>query len=177
MRTRILNKKDATSYSQIRRFALQESLYAFSDSIEDEINKTINEYEQEIEKQGLPLENFTLGAFNNLNQLIGFVKFKRDQRSKARHRSSFHSLYVLPEYRKKGIAKLLINEIIKQAHLLPGLEQLQLSTIISEKYSLVKFYELFNFQILGSLISEDLIIEGNYVDAVYMVKYLKQNKR
>ncbi|HLO55387.1 MAG TPA: GNAT family N-acetyltransferase [Saprospiraceae bacterium] len=172
---RFLNKQDATFYSQLKKMALQESLYAFSDSFQDEINKSLVDYENEIEMKGVPLEKFALGAFSDSNQLIGFVKFTRDQRTKARHRSSLHSLYIAPEYRNIGIAKLLMNELIAQAKLLPDLEQLQLSVIISPKYSVVKFYELFDFKILGSLIVDDLIIEGNYVDAVNMVKYLKQD--
>ncbi|MCC6180240.1 MAG: GNAT family N-acetyltransferase [Bacteroidia bacterium] len=173
MTIRFLNSDDAIDYSVLRKFSLYESPYAFSDSFEDEENKILLHYQNEIQKWGNPLEAFTLGAFNDLNLLVGFVKFKRDQRSKARHRASLHSLYVKPEYRGKGIAKMLVTELIKIVEPIPGIEQLQLSSIVSH-ISLIEFYENLGFQKLGGLIEKDLIINGKYVDAWYMVKHLKQ---
>lgn len=169
---RFLNTGDTTNYIALRQYSLLESPFAFSDSYEDQQNKSPMDYETEIAKWGNPLEAFTLGAFSDSDELIGFIKFKRDQRSKARHRASFHSLYVKPEYRGKGIASQLISELLKIIHTIPGIEQLQLSTIVSE-FSLVEFYEKAGFQKLGGLLEKDLIINGKYVDAWYMVKHLK----
>lgn len=173
MTIRFLAKEDVLNYSALRQYSLMESPFAFSDSYEDQQRKTMADYEQEIEKWGHPLEAFALGAFTGSNELVGFLKFKRDQRSKARHRASFHSLYVKPEHRGKGIAGQLLYELLQIIKVIPGIEQLQLSTIVSHS-SLVGFYERAGFQKLGGLIESDLIIKGKYVDAWYMVKHLKQ---
>ena len=110
MNIRFLKENDAVIYSQLRLSSLMESPFAFSDSYEDQVHKSILDFQLEIERKGDPLESFTLGAFSNENHLIGFVKYKRDHRSKARHRASLFSLYVQPKHRGKGIAKKLINK-------------------------------------------------------------------
>lgn len=173
MNIRFLEENDAVIYSQLRLNSLVESSFAFSDSYEDQFNKSIIDYQLEIKKTGDPLESFTLGAFSNQNQLIGFVKFKRDHRSKARHRAMLYSLYVEPNHRRKGIGKKLITKLFNTIEPISGIEQLQLSTIIS-KNSLVEFYKSFGFEKLGDIIKDDLIIENQYVDGLYMVKHLKK---
>lgn len=172
---RFLNNDDVMSYAELRKYSLMESPFAFSDSYEDQKEKTLLNYQEEIIKWGNPLEAFTLGAFNETNELIGFVKFKRDQRTKARHRASLHSLYVKPEYRYAGLAKLLVSELTTIIEPIPGIEQLQLSSIVSH-ISLIEFYEKLGFQKLGGLLEKDLIINGKYVDAWYMIKTLKTKK-
>lgn len=173
MTIRFLNTGDIIAYRTLRQYSLMESPFAFSDSYEDLETKTMLDYQSEIEKLGTPLEAFTLGGFNEANELNGFVKFKRDQRSKARHRASMYSLYVKPEYRGQGLAKMLVSELIKIIEPIPGIEQLQLSSIVSH-ISIIEFYEKLGFQKLGGLLEKDLIINGKYVDAWYMVKHLKQ---
>ena len=173
MNIRFLDENDSLIYRKIRLSSLKESPFAFSDSYEDQLNKSILDFQIEIKKIINPIESFTLGAFSDQNQLIGFVKFKRDNRSKARHRASLYSLYVKPDYRGKGIAKNLIIELLKSIESITELKQLQLSTIIT-KDSLIDFYKFFGFQVLGGIIKKDLIIENQYVDAIYMVKYLNQ---
>lgn len=168
---RFLNNNDVMSYAALRKYSLMESPFAFSDSYEDQKEKSMLDYQAEIIKWDNPLEAFTLGAFNETNELIGFVKFKRDQRTKARHRASLHSLYVKPQYRGQGLAKRLVLELIAIITTIPGIEQLQLSSIVSH-ISLIEFYERLGFQKLGGLLEKDLIINGEYVDAWYMVKYL-----
>jgi ribosomal protein S18 acetylase RimI-like enzyme len=170
MTIRFLVYKDIVLYREARLRSLKESPFAFSDSYEDQLKKATDFYD-EIEMTGSPPEKFTLGAFSEQDELVGFVKFKRDQRSKARHRASLHSLYVIPEFRGKGIAKMMITELFKIIEPIPGLEQLQLSSIISHN-STVSFYEKMGFQMLGGILEKDLIIEGKYVDAMYMVKFL-----
>jgi len=168
---RFLNNDDVINYSALRQYSLQESPFAFSDSYEDQKEKSMLDYQAEILKWGNPFEAFTLGAFNDANELIGFVKFKRDHRTKARHRASLHSLYVKPEYRGKGLAKKLVSELITIIEPIPGIEQLQLYSIVSH-ISLIEFYERLGFQKLGGLLEKDLIIDGKYVDAWYMAKYI-----
>lgn len=169
---RFLDSKDVMSYTALRKFSLLESPFAFSDSYEDLNGKTADDYLKEVSKWGNPPESFTLGAFTDAGDLIGFVKYKRDQRTKARHRASLHSLYIKPEHRSKGLAKKLISEVEAVVECIPGLEQLQLSSIVSH-ISLIEFYEKLGFQKLGGLLEKDLIINGVYVDAWYMVKHLK----
>lgn len=174
MNVRFLNTNDALVYRELRKFSLQEAPFAFSDSYEDEAEKAIEDYEQEIETIGFPYEKFTLGAYTDLNELIGFVKYKRDQRAKARHRASLHSLYVLPKYRGIGIAKQLVTELLKIVEPISSIEQIQLWALLSDESSTVGFYEKIGFKISGGIFKNDLLINGRYVDAVCMVMNLEK---
>ncbi|WPR70313.1 GNAT family N-acetyltransferase [Flavobacterium sp. NG2] len=149
MTIRILDKTDADEYRHLRKFALQESPFAFCDSLEDEATKSIKDYQQEISNDSNKSEKFTLGAFSSANELVGFVKFKREERTKASHKASLHALYVHPEYRNHGVATKLINCLLERIEAINNLEQLILSTTITSKVSLVKYYEKFGFEIIG----------------------------
>jgi ribosomal protein S18 acetylase RimI-like enzyme len=172
MEIRFLDPKDVTAYKILRVFSLEESPFSFSDSPDQEAERTLSDYEQDIIPKGDPLEQFALGAFSTNDELIGFVRFKRDQRSKARHRAYLYTLYVHPDHRRKGIARRLVLELLQQAEQVPGVEQLQLAALISDT-TVIPFYEKLGFHILGGLIPNDLVINGRYVDAVYMVKHLR----
>lgn len=166
-----LNTEDIDSYKELKCFSLSESPMAFSDSYEDELNKTNSEYQSEIETIGLPFESFVLGVFSESKELIGFVKFKRDTRTKARHKASLHALYIKPKFREHGLGKKLVTELFKTIESLQGLEQIHLWVLISDT-SVVNFYNKCGFIAQGAIVKNDLKIENRYVDAVYMVKYL-----
>ena len=110
-----------------------------------------------------------LGAFTSANELAGFVKFVRDQRSKARHKAMLHAMYVHSDYRGQGVGRILIDTLFEQVQQLKGLEQIHLWTLHAET-SAASFYSLCGFQSQG-VVKKDLKIAGRYVDAEYMVYY------
>ncbi|MGZ3902366.1 MAG: N-acetyltransferase family protein [Bacteroidia bacterium] len=168
---RLLTPADVSAYKAFKLYSLSESPFAFSDSYEDESKKSDLDFQRELEIVGLPAESFVLGAFSPLKELIAFVKFKRDVRTKARHKASLHSLYVKPQYRGSGLAKKLLEELFKTIKPLQNLEQIHLWALISDS-SVVHFYEKCGFLKQGAIVKNDLKIDGKYVDASYMVKYL-----
>ena len=108
---RLLVVDDAQQYRNLRLRSYQESPFAFSESFEDESEKPIEAFEKELAILGNPPEWFVLGAFVEKDQLIGFVKFRRDLRSKARHKSMLHAMYVDPKFRGRGIGKQILLEL------------------------------------------------------------------
>ena len=168
---RLLNINDISIYKELKCFSLKESPLAFSDSYEDELLKNDSDYESELKIIGLPAESFVFGAFSESKELIGFVKFKRDKRTKARHKATLHALYIKPQFRGNGIGKKIIDGLYKTIALLQGLEQIHLWVLISDT-SVVKFYESCGFLSQGAIVKNDLKIGDRYVDAIYMVKYL-----
>ena len=145
---------------------------AFSESYEDERLRPESDFAAELDVRGEPAEWFVLGAFAEGNELVGFVKFRRDQRSKARHKAMLHAMYVAPEYRKHGVGKQLVMEVLERARQLPGLEQLHLWVLHAEG-SAAGFYQKLGFEQQGPLVRKDLKIDGRYVDAEYLVLYLE----
>ena len=87
-----------------------------------------------------------MGAFDK-NRLVGVASFKRDGsiRTKLRHKGILFKIYVAPEYRKKGIAKKMIEMIIERVTLIPDIEQINLTVIPTNKYAKA-IYEEFGFK-------------------------------
>lgn len=96
------------------------------------------------------IDNFTLGAMHN-GQLVGVASFKRDgaDRMKLRHKGILFKIYVDVNYRKNGIAKRLISEIINCVKRIDDIEQINLTVIPTNKHAKV-LYEKFGFRTYAS---------------------------
>ncbi len=169
---RLLTQKDAASYRELRLKSYQVSPLAFSESYEDEIKRTETDFGDELQTLGEPEEWFVMGIFTIKAELIGFVKFRRDQRRKARHKSMLHAMYIDPDYRGMGLGKILLNELLVRVMRLEGLEQIHLWVLHADS-SAPGFYKKCGFESQGTLVKKDLKINGVYVGAEYMVKYLE----
>lgn len=170
---RLLRQNDCNSYRSLRLKSYQEAPFAFSESYEDEQHRVLADFAMELKIQGQPPEWFVLGAFSEINKLIGFVKFRRDTRSKARHKSMIHAMYVVPEYRKAGIGKQLVLNLLNRVKQLDGLEQVHLWVLHAEGFkSASNFYKKCGFESQGTQVKKDLKIGNTYIDAEYMVMYL-----
>lgn len=95
-------------------------------------------------------DSFTLGAYIN-DILIGIVSFSRDgsDREKLRHKGILFRMYVSKEFRGKGIAKKLIEEVVKRAKKLNGIEQINL-TVIANNATAKALYQKIGFITFGS---------------------------
>ena len=169
--TRFLIKKDAIAYRALRLNSYQESPLAFSESYQDEQSRSIDSFEKELVHKGNPPEWFVLGAFTEEDHLIGFVKFRRDQRSKARHKSMVHAMYVAPEFRGLQVGNQLMEEIIELAKAMAGLEQIHLWVLHANGQTAANFYSKLGFIKQGPLVLQDLKYGETYIDAQYMVLY------
>ncbi len=161
---RKLIQTDSEAYRSLRLEAFQVSAESFSESFEDENDMPL-EYFQVL--MGFAEEHFTLGAFVN-GRLVGAATFKRDRRSKARHKSSLHTMYVSPSQRGRGIAQALLKEILIEAQSMRGLEQIHLWVLNPEESAAKRIYARAGFQTQGAAVKKDLIIGGKYVDAEYL---------
>ncbi|MDW3194989.1 MAG: GNAT family N-acetyltransferase [Cytophagales bacterium] len=96
------------------------------------------------------VDSFTLGAYDK-TKLIGVASFKRDgeDRMKLRHKGILFKIYVDAEYRQRGIAKRLIQEVISRARKIDDLEQINLTVIPTNKHA-KKLYENFGFETYAS---------------------------
>ncbi len=166
---RKLNSEDVVAYKELRALAFSESSSAFSESHEDEKDHGHEFFNQFI---GHEEEHFTIGCFVN-DVLAGFATFKRDKRSKARHKSFIHTMYVAPEYRGRGLAQKILLEVLARAKTFSGLEQIHLWVLNPHDSVAKKLYQKAGFVTQGAVVKKDLIIDGNYVDAEYMTMELK----
>ncbi|NRB51612.1 MAG: GNAT family N-acetyltransferase [Saprospiraceae bacterium] len=168
---RLLQAADAADFRQLRLLSFQESPLGFSESHEDESKRPLSDFEEEITPIGTPPTYYVLGAFLQ-DQLVGFVKFKRDRRSKALHKSMVHAMYTKAELRSQGIGKRLMEEVIRRAQAMPGLEQIHLWVLHTDR-SASGFYKRLGFIPQGPMVKKDLKVGDQYIDAEYLVLYFK----
>ena len=166
---RLLQATDAVAFRQLRLLSFQESPLGFSESYEDESKRPLSDFEEEISPIGNPPIYYVLGAFWE-GQLVGFVKFKRDKRSKALHKSMVHAMYTKAELRNQGIGKLLMEEVIRRAKAMSGLEQIHLWVLHTDR-SASGFYKRLGFIPQGPMVKKDLKVGDQYIDAEYLVLY------
>jgi ribosomal protein S18 acetylase RimI-like enzyme len=143
MHLRQLTAADVEIYRALRAYCLRESPHAFTNSTEEFSQRTPDSIAQQLRGH----ENFTLGAFE-AEQLVGMVGFYRENALKLRHKGYIVSMYVLPEYRSRGIARALLIEAIARAKRLPDLKQLLLGVVITQTTA-KRLYESLGFVVYG----------------------------
>jgi ribosomal protein S18 acetylase RimI-like enzyme len=113
-------------------------------------------------------DSFTLGAYSE-NVLAGVVSFARDgeDREKLRHKGIISTMYVSKEFRGHGIARRLLEELIKKVKAIPDIEQINL-IVISHNLAAKYLYEKFGFQKFGTELNS-IKWEGKYFSEDLMV--------
>ena len=76
-------------------------------------------------------DSFTLGLLTDTDELVAVVSFEREGRTreKIRHKGLLFRMYVAAKHSGQGYGKILLDETIRRARLLPDLEQINLTVI------------------------------------------------
>ena len=82
-------------------------------------------------------------------ELLGVVGLGRETREKVRHKATLFGLYVPDRYRRLGIAKGLLDELLTHAQGLPGLRVVQL-TVTEGNDAALALYRQAGFNLFGS---------------------------
>jgi len=143
MPIRQLHDTDVEIYRVLRATCLRESPHAFTSSYEEFSQRPLDSIAQQLRGH----ENFTLGAFEDA-RLVGMVGFYRENALKLRHKGYIVSMYVLPEYRSRGIARALLIEAIDRAKRLPDLKQISLGVVVTQATA-KRLYESLGFVTYG----------------------------
>lgn len=143
MHIRQLTEADVEIYRALRLSSLREAPHAFTNSIEEFSQRTTESLAQQFRNR----EGFTLGAFED-DRLVGMVGFYRESALKLRHKGYLVGMYVLPEYRSRGIARALLLEAIDRAKRLPDLRQLLLG-VVETQTAARRLYESLGFVVYG----------------------------
>ncbi|WP_445634387.1 N-acetyltransferase domain-containing protein [Nostoc sp. DSM 114161] len=167
MGIRKLTKSDAEDYRQIRLEALYKNPDSFGSTYHEEAIKTIEQFRDRIPVDS---NNFILGCFED-KELIGIVGFQQESRIKLRHKAYITSMYVQQEYRRRGIGKLLLNELIERAKAIDEVEIL-LIDIVKNNFLAKQLYLSLGFQIYGR---EKMAYKSNnqYFDLEFMCLGIK----
>jgi ribosomal protein S18 acetylase RimI-like enzyme len=120
MEIRRLTPSDYDPFYEVRLASLLECPEEFATDADawrnaprETINKLLLNSE---ERTDMPI----LGAWKN-GHLVGLAGLNRDLRPSVVHKSTLWGVYVLPEHRRQGIGRALLNELISIAHKTPDL--------------------------------------------------------
>ncbi len=164
MRLRMLTAKDASEYRELRLQALTTNPEAFLTIYSDYVSRSLDQIASQLEPTD---DNFTLGAYAENGQLVGTVTLVREKALKVRHIANVVAMFVLPECRRRGIARRLLLGLIAQARQLAGLEQLKLSVVMGN-HAAIALYESLGFLTYG-VEPNALKTEDGYLDEIHMV--------
>src|SRR5882724_6484106 len=164
MEIRLLTANDAEAWWHLRLQALQNDPSSFADSAEEHLSTTVDAARARLDA-GKPESNFVLGTFED-GGLAATTGFHRRQNIKEHHKGHVWGVYVRPESRGKGVARALMQEVIRRARLMPGLEQITL--VVSTHIAARQLYLSLGFQSYG-IEPRSLKIGDDYVDDELMV--------
>jgi ribosomal protein S18 acetylase RimI-like enzyme len=165
MEIRLIGPLDINKYRNIRLEALQNNPEAFSSSYEEEKGHPIDFFKQRIQSEDV----YTFGAFED-DQLFGVVTLVIESKLKLQHRANIFAMYVSPAKRGSGVGKSLMEEAIKMAQKLEGIEQIYLS-VVAHNVAAKKLYSNLGFEVFGKD-KRALKIDDTYYDDEHMVLFL-----
>ena len=162
MLIRRLTPTDAQAFQAFRLAALQEAPSAFGSSYEEEKDFPASIIEGRL---ALKTDRGPFGAFVDGN-LIGLVALGRENMNKLSHKALVWGMYVLPEFRGKGVARALLAEVLALARSIPEVTQVNLAVNASNSVA-IRLYESAGFKKFGCE-PNALCINGKYHDEVHM---------
>ena len=171
MDVRKLKQADAEAFWNLQLRALRDNPESFGASYEEILERGIGGVAQGLRKRNTASNDVTFGAFEGM-ALVGIAGFRREEEAKKRHKGIIWGMYVPQELRGKGIGKALLQAAIAYAKTLPGLEQINLSVVLTSKQARHLFISL-GFETYG-LERRALKMHDRYFDQELMMLRLTE---
>ncbi|HZP62011.1 MAG TPA: GNAT family N-acetyltransferase [Terriglobales bacterium] len=166
---RRLTEEDAHDFYLLRLEALEREPEAFSASLEEHRAMTLETMAKRLGADS-GTYNFVLAACAD-GALIGMAGFYREDAPKCHHKGHIWGVYVTEPWRGKGIARVLLSEIIERARAMADIEQIHLA-VAETKQNAKALYSSLGFEVYGHE-PHAIKIGDRYVDEDWMVLRLK----
>lgn len=122
MTIRELTSTDVSAYQTLMLCGLEEHPESFRISAQDA-------GEPMVPFSSNRSDSFTLGAWLDEGQLAGAVSFARETQEKLRHKGLLYRMYVRERSSRRGIGRKLVQEVVKRARGIEGLEHINLTVV------------------------------------------------
>ncbi len=128
-------------HKELRLHGLQDSPCAFTDTLDEARKFSEDEWKERLQK--------SLFAFAEIdNRLVGQVAAFRYSKEKCKHIYCIVGVYVMPEFRGRGIGKKLLTNIINQIKTNTEISKIELSATTSQTAA-IKLYRSLGFTEIG----------------------------
>ncbi len=165
---RRLTAADAGTYWEFRNRGLKEHPDAFTTTYEE--GRATAPEKLALRFGGAGSDDFVLGAFDEGGIVAGCAGFQRDPRLKHRHKGTLIGMYVAPEFRRRHVARLLLDRLLNEVRAASGIEQVNL-TVTHSNDGARALYLKAGFVPFG-LEKKALKFAGHYYDKEYLVLIL-----
>jgi RimJ/RimL family protein N-acetyltransferase len=160
--------KDAASLIDINTKVINEKLYMLRES--DETNYTIDREAENIERHHSS-EGAVFIVAEADGMIAGYLEFENGIFKRTKHSGMF-SMFILDEWRNKGIGRLLLKTLIEWAEKNETIEKITLAVFSTNERAL-SLYEKLGFIEEGRCPRDMKLDDGSYMDSVLMYKFVK----
>lgn len=160
---RRLTPEDAFALARLRRESLENDPRSFGATSGDDPHGSEDAFRLSLARVD---ELAAFGAFGADGELVGIVGLTRSPKGKRRHTATVFGLYTAPAWRRRGLARRLLEQVIGLARQWPGVEQVKLS-VTTAAPGARRLYEDLGFRQWG-LEPRAILWGGRYEDEVYL---------
>ncbi|MCY1150958.1 MAG: N-acetyltransferase [Sphaerochaetaceae bacterium] len=156
MEIRELTIDDLRSYKQIRLEGLKNNPTFFGSSYSEETKLSTQQWQERLKKQPNKLN---LGLFYD-NKLVSIISLIQETKEKRKHCGTIFSVMTKEKYQHKGLASILLGDLITRVDNSKKITILTLK-VGSSNYNAQKLYKKFGFVEIGTEV-DSIKYKDNY---------------